>query len=156
MIPLGHHRRREEQSWWARRSTGAKIGMLAGGLALLGCSAVAALIPGSSPDGPSAVTSEQALAPTAAGSSAIEPDPSASASPTPEPTSAQPTPASTTAKPQPRPSPTTARSSAKPSTDPRFDNCREARAHGYGPYYQGVDPEYAWYRDPNKDGVVCD
>jgi hypothetical protein len=31
--------------------------------------------------------------------------------------------------------------------DPRFGSCREALAAGYGPYVQGRDPEYAWYRD---------
>lgn len=41
-------------------------------------------------------------------------------------------------------------------TDPRFDTCTEAEAKGYGPYKKGVDPEYAWYRDADKDGSVCD
>lgn len=40
--------------------------------------------------------------------------------------------------------------------DPRFGTCREAIANGYGPYVRGVDPEYAWYRDGDKDGVVCE
>lgn len=40
--------------------------------------------------------------------------------------------------------------------DPRFATCTEAEAHGYGPYYQGVDPEYAWYRDADGDGEVCE
>jgi hypothetical protein len=25
-----------------------------------------------------------------------------------------------------------------------------------GPYRVGVDPEYAWYRDADKDGIVCE
>jgi hypothetical protein len=40
--------------------------------------------------------------------------------------------------------------------DPRFDTCAEANAAGYGPYTQGVDPEYEWYRDGDGDGVVCE
>lgn len=157
MIPLSRHSR-DERSWWGRRSTAAKIGMLAGGLAALGCAAGAALIPTSSPDAPGGAATERAVAPvpTTAASSATEPEPSASASPAPDPTSAELTSPSATAKPPPRPSPSTARTSRAPSIDPRYDSCREARAHGYGPYYKGVDPEYYWYRDPNKDGVVCD
>ncbi len=42
------------------------------------------------------------------------------------------------------------------ATDPRFDTCAEAIAHGYGPYYRGRDPEYAWYVDADSDGVVCE
>ncbi|REF37153.1 endonuclease YncB(thermonuclease family) [Thermasporomyces composti] len=40
--------------------------------------------------------------------------------------------------------------------DPRFSTCKEAIAHGYGPYYRGKDPEYDWYRDADGDGVVCE
>ncbi len=40
--------------------------------------------------------------------------------------------------------------------DPRFGTCKEAKAHGYGPYFAGVDPEYDWYRDADKDGIVCE
>lgn len=40
--------------------------------------------------------------------------------------------------------------------DPRFDYCYQAKAAGYGPYYQGKDPEYAWYTDGDGDGVVCE
>lgn len=54
------------------------------------------------------------------------------------------------AKPTPKPT------STKPSTDPRFDTCAEAKAAGYGPYTRGQDPEYAWYRDADSDGVVCE
>ena len=42
-----------------------------------------------------------------------------------------------------------------PSTDPRFDTCADAKAHGYGPYYAG-QTEYGWYRDADSDGVVCE
>lgn len=41
-------------------------------------------------------------------------------------------------------------------TDPRFATCKAAKAAGYGPYQQGVDPEYSWYRDSDHDGRVCE
>lgn len=40
-------------------------------------------------------------------------------------------------------------------TDPRFATCQEAKAAGYGNYREGEDSEFAWYRDANRDGVVC-
>ena len=40
--------------------------------------------------------------------------------------------------------------------DPRFATCSLAIRGGYGPYVRGVDPEYAWYRDGDKDGTVCE
>lgn len=40
--------------------------------------------------------------------------------------------------------------------DPRFRYCTHAIAAGYGPYYNGVDPEYAWYNDRDGDGAVCE
>jgi len=46
----------------------------------------------------------------------------------------------------------------KPSSkklDPRFPTCKAANSAGFGPYYQGVNPEYSWYRDANSDGKVC-
>ncbi len=43
-----------------------------------------------------------------------------------------------------------------PSLDPRFSKCRDAKRKGYGPYRKGVDPEYWWYEDKDRDGVVCD
>ncbi|WP_157963738.1 lamin tail domain-containing protein [Actinocorallia populi] len=43
-----------------------------------------------------------------------------------------------------------------PSTDPRYGTCTEAKANGYGPYYEGRDPEYHWYSDRDGDGVVCE
>ena len=42
------------------------------------------------------------------------------------------------------------------STDPRFTWCYEANDAGYGPYYQGQDPEYGWYDDADNDGAVCE
>ena len=40
--------------------------------------------------------------------------------------------------------------------DPRFAYCYQATAAGYGPYVRGRDPEYAWYRDGDGDGSVCE
>ena len=40
-------------------------------------------------------------------------------------------------------------------TDPRFATCKAANAAGYGPYFQGKNIEYSWYRDANSDGKVC-
>jgi hypothetical protein len=42
------------------------------------------------------------------------------------------------------------------ATDPRFPYCTDAKAAGYGPYYEGRDPEYGWYRDADSDGIVCE
>lgn len=62
----------------------------------------------------------------------------------------------------PKPKPTTKAPApvrttvAAPRTDPHFGTCREAIAHGYGPYVQGRDEEYDWYRDADSDGVVCE
>ncbi|GAB3068618.1 DUF1524 domain-containing protein [Pedococcus soli] len=68
----------------------------------------------------------------------------------------------TGATPTPTPTPARSRSTPKPSTptpshtDPRFGTCREANAAGYGPYRQGVDPEYDWYQDRDHDGLACE
>jgi len=40
--------------------------------------------------------------------------------------------------------------------DPRYPYCSNAIAAGLGPYYRGQDPEYAWYRDGDSDGIVCE
>ena len=40
--------------------------------------------------------------------------------------------------------------------DPQYSSCAKAKAAGYGPYLQGTDPEYSWYRDADKDGIVCE
>ncbi|WAS90762.1 GmrSD restriction endonuclease domain-containing protein [Nannocystis punicea] len=42
------------------------------------------------------------------------------------------------------------------SVDPDYGSCKEAKRHGAGPYRRGVDPEYAYYRDADGDGVVCE
>ena len=39
--------------------------------------------------------------------------------------------------------------------DPKFQTCKAANTAGYGPYFKGINPEYAWYRDANSDGKVC-
>ncbi|WP_306205696.1 excalibur calcium-binding domain-containing protein [Actinoplanes sp. RD1] len=52
---------------------------------------------------------------------------------------------------RPAPAATTAGAS-----DPRFSTCAKANAAGYGPYRRGADIEYGWYRDRDKDGVVCE
>ena len=41
-------------------------------------------------------------------------------------------------------------------TDPNFDYCYQANAAGYGPYFEGQDPEYQWYDDADHDGEVCE
>jgi hypothetical protein len=41
-------------------------------------------------------------------------------------------------------------------TDPDFATCKAATAAGRGPYLQGVDVEYGYYRDGDKDGMVCE
>ncbi|MFI0405037.1 excalibur calcium-binding domain-containing protein [Actinomadura sp. 3N508] len=58
------------------------------------------------------------------------------------------------AKPTPRPKP---RKTARPAprTDPRFPTCTAAKAAGYGHYRVG-EPEYSWYEDRDRDGVVCE
>ncbi|KQX66361.1 deoxyribonuclease [Angustibacter sp. Root456] len=59
-------------------------------------------------------------------------------------------PATTTSAPAP------STPSTSGGTDPRFGTCEEAKSHGYGPYVQGRDPEYDWYRDSDHDGRVCE
>jgi micrococcal nuclease len=55
---------------------------------------------------------------------------------------------------QPTPAPTQA---PQAGTHPRFSSCAEAARNGYrGPYVRGINPEYAWYQDRDKDGVVCE
>ncbi len=65
------------------------------------------------------------------------------------PTTAPPPPPTTAAPPPPKPP-------AGGGTDPRFTYCYEANDAGYGPYYQGQDPEYQWYDDADDDGIVCE
>lgn len=63
---------------------------------------------------------------------------------------AQPAPAPAPAPAEPAPQP------AAPATDPQFRTCGEANDNGYGDYQKGVDPEYDWYRDRDRDGWVCE
>lgn len=58
--------------------------------------------------------------------------------------------ASSTATPAPT-------ATAKTVNDTRFATCEEAVAAGFGPYVQGTDPEYEWYKaeDTGKTGKVC-
>ena len=60
----------------------------------------------------------------------------------------------TTAEPTATPAPT---ATTKPTTDTRFATCEEAVAAGFGPYVQGTDPEYDWYKaeDTGQTGKVC-
>ncbi len=39
--------------------------------------------------------------------------------------------------------------------DPRYDTCLELVTAGLGPYLEGRDAEYAWYRDDDHDGEAC-
>lgn len=81
----------------------------------------------------------------------VPPTPSPTVPPTVPPTAAPTTPA-TVAETLP-----TAPPLAAPSgTDPRFDTCKLAKANGFGPYVQGQDVEYSWYRDADSDGTVCE
>jgi hypothetical protein len=55
---------------------------------------------------------------------------------------------------QPTPTPTQV---PQAGTHPRFSSCAEAARNGYrGPYVRGVNPEYAWYQDRDRDGSVCE
>lgn len=56
----------------------------------------------------------------------------------------------------PPPAPATSRPQRTGGLDPRFGTCKEAIASGYGDYVKGVDPEYDWYRDGDKDGIACE
>ncbi|MFG1611975.1 excalibur calcium-binding domain-containing protein [Nonomuraea wenchangensis] len=39
--------------------------------------------------------------------------------------------------------------------DPRYASCKEAVAHGYGPYSKDSHAEYSWYPDKDGNGVAC-
>ncbi|GAA1750034.1 excalibur calcium-binding domain-containing protein [Nonomuraea bangladeshensis] len=39
--------------------------------------------------------------------------------------------------------------------DPRYASCKEAVAHGYGPYSKDSHAEYFWYPDTDRNGVAC-
>jgi hypothetical protein len=42
------------------------------------------------------------------------------------------------------------------SGDPNYGTCKQAIAAGKGPYVKGRDPEYAYYNDRDRDGIVCE
>ena len=52
--------------------------------------------------------------------------------------------------------PTDSTSGAGGALDPDFGTCRKAKSAGFGPYVSGIDPEYAFYRDADHDGTVCE
>jgi len=54
------------------------------------------------------------------------------------------------------PAPTEPTPAAGEATDPDFGTCKAAKAAGCGPYVRGKDPEYAFYRDADHDGEVCE
>jgi hypothetical protein len=54
------------------------------------------------------------------------------------------------------PPPPAAPAPAPGGTDSNYGTCKKAKAAGKGPYYQGKDPEYGWYRDADSDGIVCE
>lgn len=61
--------------------------------------------------------------------------------------------------PAPAPTPTPAPEPQPESSaglDPDFGTCTKAKAAGFGPYTRGVDEEYGWYQDRDKDGIVCE
>ncbi|WCN83849.1 MULTISPECIES: excalibur calcium-binding domain-containing protein [Micromonospora] len=66
--------------------------------------------------------------------------------------------ASPSTKPRPTAPRTTAPTKPKPApkNDPRYGTCAEANDHGLGPYRDGSDPEYDWYQDRDRDGIVCE
>lgn len=63
---------------------------------------------------------------------------------------------SSTITPKPTSSPTQDSQTENPDVDKDYGTCTAAKAAGKGPYYKGVDPEYDWYQDRDKDGVVCE
>jgi hypothetical protein len=82
----------------------------------------------------------------------IEPwdDPPVAAAQLPTPTTTGPPPA------MPLPLASVPRTTVPSMTDPQFGTCKDAKAHGHGPYRATVDPEYGWYRDADHDGIVCE
>ena len=76
--------------------------------------------------------------------------------PTTPPTTPPPTTTPPTSPPTTPPPPPTTTPPPSDGLDPRFPTCTAAKAAGYGPYYRGIDPEYYWYIDRDKDGIVCE
>lgn len=82
--------------------------------------------------------------------STFEESPSATPSATPTPTPTQVV-VATTAPEQP-----IVEQPVESALDPQFRTCGDANASGYGDYISGVDPEYDWYMDRDRDGIVCE
>lgn len=149
--------------YWARRRafkplvawSGAWLLIFAVGLITDGTSpsAVSTNVPTTAQ---SATASPSTLQPLIGATNSSEPSTPTTTSPPPAPKASTtvPKPSRTSAKPKPKPKPPA--TTAPPALDPQFGTCKEAKAHGYGPYYEGEDPEYDWYRDADGDGVVCE
>ena len=75
--------------------------------------------------------------------------------PAPRPKSQAPVPAPKATVHQPKPQPLIGPPS-RGKTDPQFRTCKDAKANGYGPYARGQHPEYEWYTDRDRDGIVCE
>ncbi|MGW0516395.1 excalibur calcium-binding domain-containing protein [Crossiella sp. NPDC003009] len=130
-------------------------GLCAGGALLAGCGASPSVQPPRLPEtsvttAASTTTTTMSTTTAAPTPPPAPPQPSQPPAPPPAPrTSAKPpAPPKTTPKPPPPP--------PAPKTDPRYRTCKEAKSHGLGPYYLGIDPEYHWYRDADHDGKVCE
>lgn len=54
-----------------------------------------------------------------------------------------------------KPTPAATKPQAK-APDPNYGSCKQAKANHAGPYVRGRDPEYAYYRDGDDDGIVCE
>src|SRR5690606_13678693 len=145
--PLTGSRRGRGRGRGGKEATSSVAGVLA--LIACCCCCVSPIVSSGSDDEPertprsSAPSATRSLAPSPAA-----PSPTSSVSPSQTPATAKPSPTRTATEAKPKPS--------TPRTDPRFGTCKEAKAHGYGPYYKGVDPEYEWYRDRDGDGIVCE
>jgi hypothetical protein len=74
----------------------------------------------------------------------------------PAPTVTRTVPQTATATPSSIPAEGVTEQSETSALDPRFNTCGEANAAGYGPYVSGVNPEYDWYIDRDKDGIDCE
>lgn len=149
--------------YWARRR--AFVPLVSWSAVWLVLFAIGAVTDGTTPSTSAApVASPVASSPTPSTSEPTRGAPLSEPKPTTQDATTRPTPTKSL-KPKPRTATTTARPKPKPkpspepgsgNVDPRFDTCKEAKANGYGPYTQGVDPEYSWYRDADGDGKNCE
>ncbi len=60
------------------------------------------------------------------------------------------------APPPPRTAPPPPLTPTGASGDPNYGTCKQAIAAGKGPYVKDRDPEYAYYNDRDRDGIVCE